>query len=156
MIVLSGNLSKNFTQAEYHPGNATVYMYKETIVFIRAIQAFRNWLKKPMIVVSWYRTKAENAKIGGVPNSNHLRGCAQDFHLTDRVIDKTLFIKYAKEWNAITRALGCVGEAGLYNWGVHLGIQNTSQARANGNKFVHWDTRSGRQVNNPFPELRGL
>lgn len=157
-ITFSGNLSKNFTQAEYHKGTATVSMSKETIIFIRTIQDFRNWLKKPMYVTSWARTKAENMAIGGISTSNHLipRACAIDWHLNGKTIDRALFVQYAKKWNELTRAAGTVGEAGLYNWGVHLGIQNTSQAKANGHKFVHWDSRSGKQINNPFAELRGL
>ena len=160
MIQFSGNLTNNFTQREYHPGTATVSMAKETVVFIRCIQAFRKWLKKPMYVNSWARTKAENAAIGGIATSNHLlpRACAMDWHLNGTTITKALFIQYAKAWNDITRAAGCVGEAGLYArcW-VHLGIQNQAQAKANGHKFVHWFTdKNGKQTNNPFAELRGL
>ena len=158
MIVLQGNLSKNFTQAEYHRGDAKVGMTKETIVFIRVLQAFRNWLKASMIVISWGRTKAENAAVGGIPNSNHLlpRACALDWHLTNRTIDKTLFIKYAKKWASLCKSAGVLGECGLYNWGMHIGIQNSAQAKANGGRFVHWDSRTGKQINNPFTELRGL
>lgn len=155
MIVLSGNISKNFTQAEYHKGNATVYFKAGTMTFVRCLQDFRNWIKTPMYVISWYRLPAENKAIGGISSSNHLNGCACDFKLSFP-ITKSLFIKYAKQWATICKQNGCVGEAGLYNWGVHFGMQNGTQAKANGHKFVHWDTRSGRQVNNPFPELRGL
>ena len=156
MIVFSGNISKNFTQREYHPGTATVYYTVNTSTFVRCLQQFRNWLKQPMIVVSWYRTKTENIKIGGISTSNHLTGTACDWRLNGKTIDKATFITYAKKWAEICKANGCVGEAGLYTWGVHWGMQNPSQAKANGHKFFHWDSRSGKQVNNPFSELRGL
>lgn len=153
MIVMRGRLSKNFSQEEYHAGSATVPMYAETIVFIRAIQAFRKWLNAKMYVVSWFRTKEENMKVGGIANSNHLNGTAMDFHLYNQTVDKATFIKWSKKWAAICRQYGCVGEAGLYtNW-VHLGIQNSQQAIINGHKFYHWDSRSGKQINLPFPEL---
>lgn len=158
-ITLSGNLSKNFTQQEYHKGTANVSMTKETIVFIRLIQRFRAWLGKPMYVISWARTKAENAKVGGIATSNHLlpRACAIDFYISGTTIDRGLFVKYAKEWANLCKTYGpCVGEAGLYTWGVHLGVQNSSQAKGNGYHFVHWDSRSGKQIMNPFAELRGL
>lgn len=159
MIQFSGtHISKNFTQSEYHPGSATVYMFKETVVFIRAVQTFRNWLNKPMYVISWYRTKQENIAIGSTvgEKSNHRRGCALDWHLYNHDIGKDEFIRYAKKWAAICKNYGCVGEAGLYTWGVHFGIQNQDQAKANGHKFFHWDARSGKQINNPFTELKGI
>lgn len=158
MIQFSGNISKNFTQREYHQGNTTVYYTVNTSTFVRCLQQFRNWLKQPMIVVSFFRTKSENIRLGGIPTSNHLTGTACDFKLNGKTIDQATFITWAKKWNEITRANGCVGEAGFYDAGwVHLGMQNPSQAKANGHKFVHWHTlKNGTQINNPYPELRGL
>ncbi len=159
-IMLSGNLSKNFTQREYHAGSMAVSMNKETIVFIRALQTFRTWLNKPMYVVSWARTVEENKKVGGISSSNHLlpRACAIDFNLGGPALTKADFIKWATKWAAICRAVGCVPEAGLYAKGwIHFGIQNSAQAKANGKKFVHWYTdKNGKQTNNPYAELRGL
>lgn len=158
MIQFSGNISKNFTQREYHPGNATVYYTAATATFVRCLQQFRNWLGQPMIVVSFFRTKTENIRVGGISSSNHLTGTACDFKLNGKAIDQATFIKWAKKWNEITRANGCVGEAGYYDAGwVHLGMQNSSQAKANGHKFVHWHTlKNGKQITNAYPELRGL
>ena len=156
MIKFQGNLSKNFSQSEYHPGSMEVYMYASTVTFIRCIQAFRRWLNQPMYVISWYRTKKENITVGGIPTSNHLTGTAIDWHLYNHDTTKDEFIKYCKKWASICKQYGCVGEGGLYGWGVHLGIQNPDQAKANGHKFVHWDSRSGKQIDNPFPELRDI
>lgn len=153
MIRFSGNLSKNFSQEEYHAGSATVYMYKETVTFIKCLQAFRNWLNKPMYVVSWYRTREENMKVGGIVRSNHLTGTACDWHLYNHVISTDEFKKYCRKWAVICRQYGCVGEAGIYNWGVHLGMQNPDQAKFNGHKFYHWDSRSGKQIDLPFKDL---
>ena len=161
MIVFNGSISKYFTQAEYHKGTTAVPFYAATVTFVYCIRQFRAWLKKPMTVVSWYRTASENASVGGIKSSNHLTGTAMDFRLSGHTFTKAEFISYAKKWNEITRAAGCVGEAGFYptgnasNW-IHLGIQNSSQAKANGHKFVHWQTVKGVQTMNPFSELRGL
>lgn len=158
MIQFSGRLSKNFSQSEYHPGSATVYMYEGTVTFIKCIQAFRKWLNQPMYVISWYRTKQENIAIGSTvgEKSNHRTGNAMDWHLYNHDIGRDEFIRYAKKWAGICRAAGCTPEAGLYTWGIHLGIQNSEQAKNNNWKMVHWDSRSGKQVNNPFSELKGL
>lgn len=159
-IMFTGNMSENFTQREYHAGNANVTMAKETVVFIRAIQAFRKWLAKPMYVVSWARTVEENKKTGGIPSSNHIlpRACAMDWNLGGPTLTKGDFIKWATKWAAICRAVGCTPEAGLYAKGwIHFGIQNSAQAKANDHKMVHWYTdKNGKQINNPYPELRGL
>lgn len=156
MISFSGRLSKNFSQEEYHAGSATVYMNMGTVTFIKAIQEFRNWHKKPMYVVSWYRTKAENLKVGGIANSNHLLGCALDFHFLNNEPTEKEFIWMAKKWNTIMKKYNAVGEMGIYKWGYHIGMQNSEQAKVNGHKFVHWDSRSGKQINDPFEALRNI
>lgn len=159
MIVASGNLSKNFSQAEYSKGLNTAYMFAVTTTFIKCIQRFRTWLGKPMYVVSWYRSKAQNIAVGGIATSNHLLGAAMDWNLGNgKGFTKAQFVSYAKKWAEICKYFGCVGEAGLYDKGwIHLGIQNHDQAVANGYKFVHWHTnKNGKQVNNPYSELKGL
>lgn len=158
MIAASGNLSKNFSQAEYSKGVTTAYMYAVTYTFIKCIQKFRSWLGRPMYVVSWWRNKAQNIALGGIANSNHLTGSAMDFNLGSTKITKAMFITYAKKWAEICKYFGCVGEAGLYDKGwIHLGIQNPTQAKTTGHKFVHWHTdKNGKQTMNPYKELKGL
>ena len=156
MIKFQGDLCKHFSQSEYHPGSAEVYMNASTVTFIKCLNAFRRWINKPMYVISWYRTKKENIAVGGISTSNHLTGTAIDWHLYNHDIGREEFVKYAKKWANICKQFGCVGEAGLYGWGVHLGMQNHDQAVANSYRFFHWDSRSGKQINNPFPELIGV
>jgi uncharacterized protein YcbK (DUF882 family) len=51
------------------------------------IQKTASWLEevraalggRPMRVLSWYRCRSYNAKVGGAPNSQHLLGRAVDF-----------------------------------------------------------------------------
>ena len=64
-------------------------------------------------------------------------------------MSKEDFTRYAKKWKEICKAHGIVGEAGLYTWGIHLG-SSVRYAKA----FYHWDSRSGKQVNLPFKELK--
>jgi len=147
-----GNLTKHFTLEEYTVGNAptaTLTITERAYKFAELLEEFRVWLDRPMIVTSWKRSEALNKKVGGISTSNHLTGTACDWH-TNITITQEKFIKYAKKWKKICKKHGFVGEAGLYTWGMHLGIQNTKQAKANGEKFFHWDTRSGKQKNNPF------
>ena len=147
-----GNLTKHFTLEEYTVGNspnATLTITERAYQFAELLEIFRDWLGRPMTVTSWKRSEALNKKVGGIATSNHLTGTACDWH-TNIEITQEKFIKYAKKWKKICKAHGFVGEAGLYEWGMHLGIQSDKQAKANGNKFFHWDSRSGKQKNNPF------
>lgn len=157
MIIFQGNISKNFTQQEYHKGAGAVYYSAATGTFVRCLQQFRSWVKRPMTVVSWYRSAQENANIGGIKSSNHLTGTACDFRFSSRTDEKT-FITYARKWAEICRLNGCVGEAGFYDAGwIHFGMQNSIQAKSTGHKFVHWHTtKQGKQIMNPYSELRGL
>jgi hypothetical protein len=69
--------------------------------------------------------------------------------------DEKKFIEYAQRWKDIINIINCTdlfgdiqGEAGLYKGFWHFGIQNYSKS------FYHWDSRSGKQINMPFKELR--
>ena len=144
--------TKHFTLAEYTVGNApsiTLEINKRVMDFANLLEKFRVWLRRPMTVTSWKRSPALNKSVGGVPNSNHLYGTACDWHTTVK-IDEKRFIKYAKKWKKLCEKAGFVGEAGLYNWGIHFGIQTDEQTKLNKGRFFHWDSRSGVQKNNPF------
>ncbi len=149
-------ITPHFTTAEYDmDGSEDVYMNSDTLVFIQCIEEFRVWLQRPMYVTSWYRSYKVNKKVGGISSSNHLTGTAMDWYCKGiKYPDK--FVKYVKEWNSICKRHGKVAEAGLYTWGFHFGIQNGSQATANGNRLFHWDSRTGTQINKPFRELNLL
>ena len=68
----------------------------------------------------------------------------------------TKFVAWSKRWAAICKKHGVKGESGLYSWGYHFGIQNAGQIAANYGRYVHWDSRTGTQYNNPFRELNSL
>lgn len=53
------------------------------VAFARQLETARELLQRPMIITSWYRDKATNARVGGVRNSPHLTGRAVDFFCQD-------------------------------------------------------------------------
>ncbi len=141
-------LTKHFTLAEYSVDQiGTVKLSKEALLQAHCLEEFRRWYGKPLTVTSWYRTVACNKAVGGVPNSSHLYGKATDLSLPN--LSQKNFIRYAKKWREICRKHGVVGEAGLYNWGMHLGSSITYS-----NRFYHWDSRGNSQVNMPFKDLQ--
>ena len=148
-VILSGaNLTAHFTFKEYAKNQTgTVKLTAEAILHAQCLEEFRQWHGRPMTVNGWFRTAAYNKKVGSNAKSSHLRGVATDWGLPG--VSKDNFIRYAKKWKEICKAHGIVGEAGLYTWGIHLG----SSVRYS-KTFYHWDSRSGKQVNLAFKELR--
>ena len=150
MIYWQGNVTEHFSKDEYAgKGNGAAIMTMESMQFCQMLEEFRVWLKRPMAVTSWFRNPDKNKEVGGIPSSNHLRGCACDWN-TNIEITEAKFIKYSKKWKSICKSHGVVGESGLYKWGCHFGVQNAKQLEANKGKFVNWDSRSGKQKTNVF------
>lgn len=148
-IILSGSkLTEHFTFKEYTKNQTgTVKLTAGAILHAQCLEEFRQWIGKPMQVNAWFRTAAYNKKVGGNAKSSHLRGCATDWGLQG--VSQDNFIRYAKKWREICEAHGIIGEAGLYTWGIHLGSSITYSKT-----FYHWDSRSGKQINVPFKELK--
>ena len=144
MIIFKGKLTKHFTLDEYTVHQTDdCQITREALKHADILEEFRTWLGKPMKVNAWYRTPAYNKKAGGNANSSHLRGVATDWGIPN--VSQADFIKYAKKWKEICNRHNCVGEAGLYTWGMHLG-SHVKYSKT----FYHWDSRSGKQINKPF------
>lgn len=152
---IGSKLTENLTRKEYYTGwkkgDGRIRIYKDTMLFARIMQELRDQIGKPFIVQSWYRTPKMNERVGGISDSNHLKGCAMDFHIKGMKMTEANFIEIAQTYKMIIRDLeafglmdGLQGEAGLYNGWMHLGIQKYS------NHFFHWDSRTGQQINEPF------
>lgn len=143
-INLTG-LTEHFTLSDYGKDQTgTIPMSDKALLHAQMLEEFRQWLGRPMEINAWYRTKEYNRKVGGIASSSHLKGTATDWH-TNIEMTEGKFIKYAKKWKEICKAHGVVGEAGLYTWGAHFGSSITYSK-----SFMHWDSRSGHQINNPF------
>ena len=154
MINFKGNLTKHFSGAEYSVGcDGNVYLTEEAYLFAQALEATRVKVGLKFYVNSWYRTAKLNKAVGGISSSNHLRGCACDFHLTQKITRKR-FIKIVQIFKAEATMRGKVAEAGLYNDFIHLGFQNDTQLAVNGNKFIQWDERGETRLYNNIIELQ--
>lgn len=141
-------LTEHFSIDEYTVNQTgQCILNASAILHATCLEEFRKWLGRSMRVNAWYRTVAYNKSVGGNSNSSHLRGVATDWGLPN--VSKDNFIKYAKKWRSICNAHGVVGEAGLYKWGIHLG-SSVKYSKT----FYHWDSRSGKQINMPFKELK--
>lgn len=85
--------------------------------FIHKLDAIREEAGFPFIITSGYRTPAHNAKVGGVPNSSHVKGLAVDIAAVNipGVTDARERIAKAAIRNGITRI-------GWGNTFIHLDI----------------------------------
>ena len=92
-------LSEHFVLGEMTKSSSHPEVYNiPTHEAIANLKRVCGWLEvlrkrngKPIIINSGYRSPQLNKKIGGVPTSNHLTGCAADI----RVADMEQLIRYA-------------------------------------------------------------
>ena len=153
MIKFKGRLTPHFTSEEYSIGNTEdCTLTEDAYTFALILEKTRVNVGLRFYVNSWYRTQKLNKAVGGITSSNHLRGCACDFHLTQKITRKK-FIKIANTFKMYCKESGLVGEAGIYNDFIHLGIQNETQKAINGYKFIQWDGRSGELIYNNIAEV---
>ena len=93
------NLSDHFTLGEMTRSNSHPEVYNipshEAIANLKRVCGWLEVLRAcsggPILINSGYRSPQLNKKIGGVPTSNHLTGCAVDI----RVKDMEQLIRYA-------------------------------------------------------------
>lgn len=87
---------------------------------VRVCNEIRRRLGVPVSIVdsggSGVRCPQHNATVGGVGNSNHLYGRAADLHSSKSPME---MYRIAEE------VLGNTGELGLYDWGIHVGVNCT-------------------------------
>jgi len=151
-VTWKGNLTDHFSLSEYTIGNsktANIPITKEAYLQALMLEELRQELDYPIYVNAFYRSPELNKKVGGIPTSNHVRGCATDIHFDFKITEQIAII-IMRLWKYICAKHGVIGEAGLYSWGLHLGQQNKEQIKLNKGKFFCWDSRSGEQINNAF------
>ena len=101
IVQLNSNakLSEHFTLGEFTKSNSHPEVYNipshEAIANLTNLCGWLEVLRKrygaPIIINSGYRSPQLNKKIGGVPTSNHLTGCAVDI----RVENMEQLLRYA-------------------------------------------------------------
>ena len=95
----NANLSEHFKLGEMTKSNSHPEVYNipghEAIANLKRVCGWLEVLRArsggPILINSGYRSPQLNKKIGGVPTSNHLTGCAVDI----RVKDMEQLIRYA-------------------------------------------------------------
>ena len=85
-----GELTKTNTKIKNVPNEAQVNNLKRLCGWLEQLRRrptpspslLREGSEEPIIINSGYRSPEVNRAVGGVPNSNHLTGCAVDIHVT--------------------------------------------------------------------------
>lgn len=89
----SKKLSENFAVAEFACKDGCDKVLIDTGL-VEILQKIRNHFGKPIIITSAYRNDAYNRKIGGVSNSQHVRGTAADICIS--TVEPAEIAKYAE------------------------------------------------------------
>ena len=119
------SLWPNFSPSELDSDDWSLVLSTRALI---ALQAVRDSLNKPMRITCAYRNPAHNKRVGGSPNSQHLKGTAFDIVVPD--------MDYARELEriAIDEGFTAIGRyparhfihidmrprkpsGGLYRWG---------------------------------------
>lgn len=117
---------KHFDPSEFAcRGTRTIRFDKR---FILILDAIREEIGQPMVVLSGYRSEKHNKKVGGVPKSMHIYGQAADILIRGTDIDPLKFIKVARKH----------------------GITGIGQYPKEG--FIHIDIGAEREWGTPYPK----
>jgi hypothetical protein len=107
-------------------GHCCGYPSYMKLVELKHIQRIRNHYNKPMTITSGLRCSHENSRVGGVPNSGHLKGYAVDFYI-EGVTDNLEGRKKALKWivkqdnHEFTYGKDMVDSNGLYREAAGMG-----------------------------------
>jgi len=124
-------LTNNFSKSEFDSKDGAV-MPCEILENIRKLaeilQIIRDNIKKPITINSGYRSPEHNKSIGGVSNSQHVKGLAADITVQDYTPDQVAdFIGGLMNYGVIEQ-----GGLGRYNTFTHIDIRG---------KKARWDNR---------------
>ncbi|MCG8540811.1 MAG: D-Ala-D-Ala carboxypeptidase family metallohydrolase [Clostridia bacterium] len=100
---------------------------------IEKLQALRNYLNRPIIITSGYRSPAYNKKIKGSPKSQHIHGRAVDIKVPGVA---------AEDVGRASIKLGFKG-IGIYDTFTHLDIRENLVNKV-GRNYDYWDMRTGK------------
>ena len=124
-------MTKNFSKSEFMSKcgrEMPEEVYHNVVKVANQLQYLRDYLNKPIRVNSAYRSPEHNAKVGGVPKSQHLLGKAADIVVKDMPTE--FLYQYIED--AISNGEMLQGGLGLYDTFVHYDIRGTK---------ARWDYR---------------
>lgn len=81
---------------------------------VQVLERMRTKCGKPLILSCGYRCPSHNAEVGGVWNSQHIKGTAADVQTPEGMTPIELF--------ELAQDCGADG-VGLYDWGVHVDVR---------------------------------
>jgi uncharacterized protein YcbK (DUF882 family) len=91
-------------------------LYPNIVQMAQAAERVRAEVGGPMFVTSWYRCPEYNAKVGGAPNSLHMKGLAMDF------VAKNMPPRLVQEICVRLQARGVIGGLGRYEGHTHIDL----------------------------------
>lgn len=121
----SKKLSENFVVSEFACKDGSDKVLIDTEL-VEVLQKIRDHFDKPIIITSAYRNAAYNRKIGGVSNSQHVKGTAADICIS--TVEPAEIAKYAEY------IMPNKGGIGLYSNFVHIDV------RANRSRWTNFGT----------------
>lgn len=121
----SKKLSENFTVAEFACKDGSDKILIDDGL-VKILQEIRDHFGKPIIITSAYRNDAYNRKIGGVSNSQHVKGTAADICIS--TIEPAEIAKYAEY------LMPGKGGIGQYSSFVHVDV------RSNRSRWINFGT----------------
>lgn len=147
--VFDGKISKNFNIVEFKcKDKGEVLLNAAVVDHIQRLQKFRDWYKRPMKVVSGYRTEKYNKKINGSTNSKHIEGIASDIALPDEFYGfskqrKEQFLNNVKnKWIELCEMDGIGGGIGFYDTFFH--IDSRPKGKYKSGSYAFWDLRKNK------------
>ena len=117
-------LTKNFQLSEFNCHDGTEVpssMIENAILLSKNLQVLRDDLGEPLKILSGYRSPAWNKKVGGKPNSYHMKAMAADL-TTKSFSPKQLHARILK---LIKAGKMKDGGLGLYPGFVHYDVRKT-------------------------------
>lgn len=77
----SSTADKNSIKNEPNVDERATVERNINLLVVNVLDPVRDELRTPIIITSGYRTPRVNKLVGGVDNSQHMSGCAADFHV---------------------------------------------------------------------------
>lgn len=95
---------------------------------VENLETIREYFDKPLIINSAYRCKEHNDKVGGSPNSQHVKGKAVDFTIKG-VKTKDVYSYVIRKFGDYNYGIAIKNSPDEYKGFVHLDVRGDKKAR---------------------------